>query len=159
MATRIHGWERESTDPVLVRRFVRSLFEGDADGATALVSERCVFHGSWVDEGDDGEAAVDTALELVGSADVELETVETTDTEGLISATVTTSGHGGPPVSPDPEATALTDADAEVPPFATCRVEDDRIVEVWLDVAQLGDGTSGPLGALLGRVSAWLHAD
>jgi hypothetical protein len=159
MATRIHGWERESTDPVLVRRFVRSLFEGDADGVADLVSETCVFHGSWVDEEDDRAAVVDAALERVDSAGLELESVETTDADGLISATVTTSGHGGPPVSPDPEVTSPAAADAEEPPFATCRVENDRIVEVWLHLEQLGDATSGPLGALLGRVSAWLHAD
>jgi len=164
MATRIHGWERSATDPVLVRRFVRALFEGDAEGVEALVSETCEFHGSWVDEqADDRTACLETALESVGATGLALESVETTGSDGLIAAAVTTTGRGGTPSTPVTGGDSPSDIDAvgdmEEPPFATCRVEDDRIVEVWLHLEQPGAWQHGPLGTLLGRVSAWLHAD
>jgi hypothetical protein len=161
MSTRIHGWERTATDPVLVRRFVRALFEGDAEGVEALVSETCEFHGSWVDEeAGDRTACLERALESVDASGLALESVETTDSDGLIAAVVTTSGRDGTAGGTDTEEVSPLDVEeTDEPPFATCRVEDDRIVEVWLHLEQLGDGQSGPLGTLLGRVSAWLHAD
>jgi hypothetical protein len=164
MSARIHGWERTATDPVLVRRFVRALFEGDTEGVEALVSDTCEFHGSWVDEGaSDRTVCLETAVETVGATGLTLESIETTDSDGLIEAAVTTSGRGGTTEGSVAGAESAVDGEAvgepDAPPFVTCRVEDDRIVEVWLHLEQLGTWRDDPLGTLLGRVSAWLHAD
>lgn len=147
MRPRITGWERTSTDSVLARRFVRALFEGQADTAAELVAEDCVLH--WAGHDDDtaaGVAVVDPILELIRAADVELETVESTVSDGLVVTTVTTSAEDVRPSDDEYERTS----------FASLRVEDDQVVELWLHVDDLGTDTSRSSGGFVSRVSAWL---
>ena len=139
MRTRITGWERTSTDSVLARRFVRALFEGHADAAAELVAADCVLH--WKghdDDADEGVAVIDRILEMLRTAEVELETVESTVSDGLVVTSVTTS------------------ADADPERFASLRVEDDHVVELWLHVDDLGPVASRSSGGFVSRVSAWL---
>lgn len=147
MQPRITGWERTSTDSVLARRFVRALFEGRADAASELVTEDCVLH--WAGRDDEtagGMAAVDQLWELVRAADVELETVESTVSDGLVVTSVTTSA----------ERATASDSECDRTPFASLRVEDDRIVELWAHVDDLGTGERRSSRGFVGRVSAWL---
>lgn len=147
MQPRITGWERTSTDSVLARRFVRALFEGHADAAAELVAEDFVLH--WAGRDDDtaeGVAAIDRLLEMTRAADVEFGTVESTVSDGLVVTSVTTSAEDATPSDDESERTS----------FASLRVEDDRIAELWLHVDELGTGANRSSEGFVSRVSAWL---